>query len=106
VSLTDNRIVAQLAPFMTAKFVNITTDYNPALKWSRLESVTLYPMKGHRKHFAIVKNPNKDDVYKYDLLKDRGQVQLPVSGSDGQGRATPKLRKVVVKAKENCFATQ
>jgi hypothetical protein len=105
-SLTDNRILASFAPQDLAKYLNITTNYDPAQKVSRLESVTLYPKKGHKKTFKIVTNPNKDYVYKYDLLKARGQVQVPTTGSTAQGRATPKLTKVVVKAKENCFATQ
>jgi hypothetical protein len=107
-TLDDNRVTATYEPVPTdAKFVNVTTDTPDASGMvSRLESVTLYPKGKKKKHWKIVKNPNKDFVYKYDLLKDYAQVQLPVNGTDGQGRATPKINKVVVKAKEDCFTTQ
>jgi len=106
VTLSDNQVLVQYQPVnngVPAKFINITT-LNP--NNSRLESVTVYPVKGKHKTFKIVANSNKDFVYKYDLLKDYGQVQLPVSGNDGNGRATPKLKKVVVTARESCFTSQ
>jgi hypothetical protein len=105
-TLTDNQVLAEYQPVnngVPAKFLNLTTS-NPLN--SRLESVTVYPTKGKHKTFKIVANSNKDFVYKYDLLKDYGQVMLPVSGDDGQGRTTPKLKKVVVTARESCFTTQ
>jgi hypothetical protein len=105
-ALTDNRIVGGYETEMTGKFVDVTTQFLPGQKVSRLESVTLYPTVGKPKHFVIGTNPNHDEVYKYDLIKDRGQVMVPVNGDDGSGRATPKLKRVVVKARESCFATQ
>jgi len=106
VTLSDNQVLAEFQPVnngVPAKFINITT-LNP--NNSRLESVTVYPVKGKHKTFKIVANSNQDFVYKYDLLKDYGQVLLPVSGNDGNGRATPKLKKVVVTARESCFTSQ
>jgi hypothetical protein len=105
-TLTDNQVLAQYQPVnngVPAKYINLTTS---TPENSRLESVTVYPTKGKHKTFKIDANANKDFVYKYDLLKDYGQVQLPVSGNDGNGRATPKLKKVVVKARESCFTMQ
>lgn len=105
-TLSDNQVLAEYQPVnngVAAKYINITT-LNP--QNSRLESVTVYPVKGKHKTFKIVANSNKDFIYKYDLLKDYGQVQLPVSGDDGQGRPTPKLKKLVVKVRESCFTSQ
>lgn len=106
VTLTDNQVLAQYQPVnngVPSRWLNLTTS-NPAN--SRLESVTVYPVKGKHRTFKIVANSSKDFVYKYDLLKDYGQVMLPVSGNDGNGRATPKLKRVVVTARESCFTTQ
>jgi hypothetical protein len=106
ISLSDNQVLAQYQPVnngVAAKYINITT-LNPLN--SRLESVIVYPVKGKHKTFKIVANSNKDFIYKYDLLKDYGQVMLPVSGNDGDGRATPKIKKLVVKVRESCFTQQ
>jgi hypothetical protein len=110
VTLADGRVKAGwgVAPGLSvpSKFLDIVTTDMPGQQVTRLESVTLYPTKGKAKTFKIVRNPDKDEVYTYDLIKSYGQVQVPTSGDDGSGRATPKLKKVVVKAQESCFATQ
>jgi hypothetical protein len=105
-TLSDNQVLAEYQPVnngVPAKFLNLTT-LNPSN--SRLETVIVYPVKGKHKTFKIVANSNKDFIYKFDLLKDYGQVLLPVSGDTGGGRTTPKLKKVVVKARESCFTSQ
>jgi hypothetical protein len=108
--LTDNRVNAtyqvMFVTVSTEKFVNLTTIYDQTQpKYSRFTKVILYPVKGKKKAYRVVKNPNHDYVYKQDMIKDYSQVQLPVSGSNGQGRKTPKIKKVVVKVGENCYAT-
>jgi hypothetical protein len=108
-ALTDNLVTAGLstAGDIPARFVDVTGNTTPqGNQITRLESVTVVPVKGKTRTYKINGNPNDDEVYSRDLLKDYEQVLLPVSGQDGQGRKTPKLKKVTVTAIENCFATQ
>jgi hypothetical protein len=105
VTLSDNRVTATYTAVNAGvhdPFVNVLP-VNPQV--TRLESVTVYPVKGKHKKYKIVANSNRDFVYKYDLLKDYGQVLLPVSGNQG-ARTTPVMKKVVVTARENCFTSQ
>jgi hypothetical protein len=102
-TLTDNQIVAQYQFVSDAWFVNITTNDPNGFQVSRLLSVSLYPTKGKRFTVKMTPNEKSDQNYKYDLLRDNGQVTVPVSGKDVNGRPTPKLKRVVVKAKENCY---
>jgi hypothetical protein len=105
VTLSDNRVTATYTAVNAGvhdPFVNVLP-VNPQV--TRLESVTVYPVKGKHKRYKIVANSNRDFAYKYDLIKDYGQVLLPVSGNQG-ARTTPVMKKVVVTAKENCFTSQ
>jgi hypothetical protein len=105
--VTDGAVDASYGPADQAKYLDVESVYpftQPQM-FTRLKSVTLYPTKGHKKTFKPTGKPRKDYVYKYDMSKSYGQIQLPVSGSTGQGRPTPKLKKVVVKAKEVCYTT-
>jgi hypothetical protein len=99
-TLSDNRIVAKFGKHDQAKFFDVETNYDTTQKWSHLRSVTLYPTKGKKQTFKIGKPAYN---YKHDMTRQSNQVQLPTTGSTGQGRYTPKLKKVVVKAQENCY---
>jgi hypothetical protein len=104
VSLTDNQVTADYQPVVNGAhdpFLSVEP-VNPQV--TRIESVTLYPTKGKHKRYKITAH-SSDEAYKYFLIKDYGQVQLPVSGDQGS-RPTPVMRKVVVTAKENCFTSQ
>jgi hypothetical protein len=105
--VTDGAVVATYQKVDLAHYLDIESVYpvNQPQMFTRLKSITLYPTKGRKKTFKPTGHPNKDYVYKYDMSKTYGQMQLPVSGSTGQGRPTPKLKKVVVKATEACYAT-
>lgn len=103
VDVTDGQVDAQWTLVTDggtpAHFLNVTANQTTAT----LVSATVYPTKGTKKTFTVGKK--SDFNYKYDLLFNVGQIMGPTSGDTGQGRPTPKLAEVVVKAKE-CPAAQ
>jgi len=108
ISLTDNLVTAQLQTTGSppAKFVNMTgNSVGTGQELTHFRTVTVVPVKGKTKTYKVGAGGNSDYVYSRDLLKDYEQVELPVSGTDGQARKTPKLKKVVVTAVENCYSS-
>ncbi|MBV9485019.1 MAG: hypothetical protein JO246_03085, partial [Frankiaceae bacterium] len=84
-SITDGAVSATYQTADQAKYLDVEAVYpqtQPQM-FTRLKSLTIYPTKGHKKTFKPTGKPRKDYVYKYDMTKSYGQMQLPVSGSTG-----------------------
>jgi hypothetical protein len=105
VSLGDWLVTLQVTGDKPGRYVNVETDA-PAgnAKFSHLRTVTLVPVNGEKHTYRTSSHDNNGYVASLDLIKHHQQVSVPIDGRSSLGRATPKLKKVIVTATENCFA--